>query len=211
MEDDIPLDASRRAKLSAIQETPTNESNNHGEEKQDEPKHRRLSKITAIFKGNTKTAVESKLAIDHVRAKAGSEKAKGHLGVLPKPKNLVYAGPSHFKARLDGKQGWLYITEGSRPVLSYTTHDPRPESNDVGYLEPLVSIAVEDIKKLKRATAFVSKPAEMAADWSSEKELLGSVEVEVEDGKVWRFTALPERDELFNRLVAIGEQRWKNL
>jgi len=201
--DDVPLDASPGAKLTAIQESPADKSEPHDEEQKAEPKHKRLSKITRIFKGNTKAAVESKLAIDHVRAKAGSEKAKGHLGVLPKPKNLVYAGPSHFKARLDGKQGWLYITEEARPALLYTTKDPRPNSNDANNLEPLVDIRVENIKKLKRATAFVGKPAEMAADWSSGKELLGSVEVEDGNGNMWRFTALTERDELFNRLIAL--------
>lgn len=208
---DVPLAASPAAKLSAIQESPTDKTEANAEESKAEPKHKRLSKITRIFKGNTKAVVESKLSIDHVRAKAGSDKAKGHLGVLPKPKNLVYAGPSHFKARLDGKQGWLYITEGARSVLLYTTKDPRPNSKDAGNLEPLVAIEVEGIKQLKRATAFVGKPAEMAADWSSDKELLGSVEVEDGNGKMWRFTALPERDELFNRLIALGGQKWLNL
>ncbi|KAK0124803.1 hypothetical protein ONS96_008684 [Cadophora gregata f. sp. sojae] len=207
--EDIPVGSSPSAKVSAIQESPSTQAQH--EEKKPQPKHNKLSKISRIFKGNTKTAVESKLAIDHVRAKVGSDKAKGHLGVLPKPKNLIYAGPSHFKARLDGKQGWLYITEGTQPILLYTMKDPRPNSKDSGEsLEPVVQIDVEAIKKLKRATAFVGKPAEMAAGWSSDKELLGSVEVEDGDGKMWRFTALPERDELFNRLIAVGGQRWEN-
>jgi len=63
---------------------------------------------------------------------------------------------------------------------------------------------------VKRATAFVSKPAEMAADWSEDTELLGSVEIDGE-GQTWRFTAIPERDALFNRLVAVGGQRWENM
>lgn len=207
--DSIPLDASRTDKLFAIQESPT--TNQEKEETKPEPKHKRLSKITRIFKGNTKSTVETKLAVDHIRAKAGSDKAKGHLGVLPKPKNLIYAGPSHFKARYDGKQGWLYITEGSHPLLLYTIKDPRPENMHAGNLEPAVEIDVNGIKQLKRATAFTGKAAEKAADWSSGKELLGSLEVEDGEGKLWRFTALPERDELFNRLIALGGQRWENL
>ncbi|PVH73443.1 hypothetical protein DL98DRAFT_469265 [Cadophora sp. DSE1049] len=208
--EDIPVGSSPSAKLAAIEESPSTSMESRNEEKKPGPKHKRLSKITQMFKGNTKIAVESKLAIDQVRAKAGSDKAKGHLGVLPKPKNLIYAGPSHFKARLDGKQGWLYITEGARPTLLYTTKDPRPDSKDSGNLDPIVEIDIEGIKQLKRATAFVGKPAEMVADWSSGKELLGSVEVEDVDGKMRRFTALPERDELFNRLIAVGGQRWMN-
>ncbi|KAL2066057.1 hypothetical protein VTL71DRAFT_2128 [Oculimacula yallundae] len=226
----IPIEASSAAKLSAIQEDPKSLSSSSDSDEQ-KPKHKHLSKITRIFKGNTKATVETKLAIDKVRAKAGSDKAKGHLGVLPKPENLIYAGPSHFKARLDGKQGWLCIIQdaGRNPTLVYTTNDPRPvsERGDNEHhpssdsassnpseninLHPVVEIGINGIKTLKRATAFVNKPGEMAAKWSSDKELLGSVEVEDGVGNMWRFTAIPERDELFNRLVAVGTQRWVNL
>ncbi len=89
--------------------------------------------------------------------------------------------------------------------------DPRPANMHTGNLEPVVEIDVNEIKQLKRAKAFVNKSAEMAADWSSGKELLGSVEVKDKEGKMWRFTAVPERDELFNRLIALGGQRWENL
>lgn len=205
--DDIPLDASPGEK--ALATSPPLPEADPGDNSQDEPKHKHLSKISRIFKANTKAAVETKLAADHVLATAGSEKAKGHLGVLPKTKNLIYAGPSHFKARFEGKKGWLYITETANPSLGFTTHDPRSESTES--LEPVFEIMVKDIKELKRAKAFPNKAAEMAADFSSGQELLGSVEVDDLEGKTWRFTAVPERDELFNRLVAMGGQRWENL
>jgi hypothetical protein len=64
---------------------------------------------------------------------------------------------------------------------------------------------------LKRATAFSIKAAEMAANWGTDEELLGSVEIDDGRDNTYRFTALPERDELFNRLIAIGPQRWENL
>lgn len=192
---------------------PTASVDNPPPEEKPDAKHKAMSRITRIFKGQGKAAVETKLAIDHVRAKAGSDKAKGHLGVLPKTKYLIYAGPSHFKARYDGKPGWLYITEGPRPRLLYTTKDPRPTANGepVADLQPLVDIDIEGIKKLKRATAFVSKVGEKVADFSTGKELLGSLELDDKFDKTWRFTAVPERDELFNRLVAVGSQAWTNL
>lgn len=210
--DGIPLDATREEKLHAIspepvpQETPL---------KDDEgPKHKHLSKFLRVFKGQTKAVVESKLAVDHVRAAAGSEKAKGHLGVLPKQKNLVYAGPSEFKARYSGKPGWLYITESDGPLLVFTREDPPPAgSRPSGHEE--FSIPIDEIKRLKRATAFAIKPAEKAADYSGDKKLLGSVEISMAEtnqaNDVYRFTALPGRDELFNRLVAVGPQRWENM
>jgi hypothetical protein len=210
--DEIPLDASTAEKKFAIMPDITPEKPSG---KDDEgPKHKHVSKFLRFFKGNTKAAVESKLAIDHVRAAAGSEKAKGHLGVLPKEKNLVYAGPSEFKARYSGKPGWLYITESAEPDLVFTRHDPRPAGAKSAELAEF-SIPIKEIKRLKRATAFANKPAEMAANYSEDKELLGSVEISTADtnqaNDVYRFTAIPERDELFNRLVAIGQQRWENM
>lgn len=196
--DDIQLDATD-AEIHHAVEPSGNMEKRHPQEEQDPQKHKRLSKIMRMLKGNTKAAVETKLAVDHVRAKMGSEKAKGHLGVLPKKKNLVHAGPSEYKSRYEGKRGWIYITENS--VL----FSEKDKSN------PVVEIPFVDIKALKRATAFSMKTAEIAADWGTEQELLGSVEIDGLNDKTWRFTALPERDELFNRLVAIGSQRWENV
>ncbi|RDW63676.1 hypothetical protein BP6252_11221 [Coleophoma cylindrospora] len=189
--------------MNAIEPTGLMEKSHPQQDTQEEtPKHPRLPKIMGILKGNTKARVETKLAIDQVRAKVGSKKAKGHLGVLPKEKNLVYAGPSEFKARLDGKQGWVYITDSS---LLFSTGDQGERS------EPLLEIPLDEMKALKRATAFASKSAEIAADWGTEKKLLGSVEIDDRMCKTWRLTALPERDELYNRLVAVKGYRWENV
>jgi hypothetical protein len=209
--DEIPLDASRGDKMDAVLPDPLPQDPTA---KDEGPKHKRMSKVLRFFKGETKAVVESKLAVDHVRAAAGSEKAKGHLGVLPKEKNLVYAGPSDFKARYQGKSGWLYITETEEPLLVFTRRDPRPAGAKT-VADAEVTIPIKEIKRLKRATAFASMPAEMAASYSEEKQLLGSVEISTADtdqaNDVYRFTAIPERDELFNRLVAIGQQRWENM
>lgn len=213
--DDIPLDASRAEKTYAITPNISALQNSNPKDKDEAgPKHKHVSKLLRFFKGDSKAVVESKLAVDHVRAAAGSEKAKGHLGVLPKEKNIIYAGPSEFKARYEGKPGWLYITETADPELVFTRLDPRGPGAKAPE-QAALTIPIREIKRLKRATAFASKPAEMVADYSEDKELLGSIEISTADANqandVYRFTAIPERDELFNRLVAIGQQRWENM
>ncbi|PQE27948.1 Proteasome subunit beta type protein [Rutstroemia sp. NJR-2017a BBW] len=201
--DDVPLDATDAEIQHAIHPSGIMEkSHPQPEEENEGPKHKKLSKFIRVLKGNTKASVETKMAADHIRAQVGNEKAKGHLGVLPKKKNLTYAGPSEYKARYDGKKGWLYITDMS--ILF--SHKEQGDRSSV-----VVEIPFADIKRLKRATAFSVKAAEVAADWGSDRELLGSVEIDGLNDKTWRFTALPERDELFNRLVAIGGHRWENL
>lgn len=140
----------------------------------------------------------------------GSEKAKGHLGVLPKTKDLIYAGPSEFSCRFEGKLGWVIISEsGAVPGFFFTRHDPREISKEMQ--ERVFEIKIKDIKRLKRATAFVNTAIESVAKFSSDRELLASLEVDDQDGKTWRLTAMPERDELFNRLVAMGGNSWMNM
>lgn len=210
--DEIPLDASRAEKEYAVM--PTLEPIQTPGHQDEGPKHGKLNKLLRVFKGQTKATVEAKLAIDHVRAAAGNEKAKGHLGVLPKEKNLVYAGPSEFKGRYQGKEGWLYITETAEPYLVFTKADARTAAGKSPERAEL-TIPIKEIKRLKRATAFANKPAEMVAKYSEDHDLLGSLEISTADtnqaNDVYRFTAIPERDELFNRLVAIGQQRWENM
>jgi len=231
--DQVPLSASHHEIEEAIEPSqvpngqspssqpanPNKTSQENDAEESGKPKHRHLSRIIDIFKGNTKAVVETKLAVDHVRATAGSHKARGHLGVLPEKKNLIYSGPREFIARFDGKKGWLSITSPSSSSkeerrLIFTTLNPRnqPSTIDISNQNQAEwSIEIRNIHRLKRATAFVSKMIERAVDWNEEAELLGSLEIEDEGGKTWRFTALTERDELFNRLVAVGNQKWVNM
>lgn len=209
---DLPIDGTEEEKANALSPSSPEKAHTSGnpESNNDQPKHKRLSKITRIFKGNTKTAVATKLTADRVLATAGSKRAKDHLGVLPKEKNLIYAGPSDFKARYEGKKGWIYITEEEHPILAFTTHDPQPDGSHTDF-ESELKIKVDDIKMLKRAHAFVSGVGEKAANWSGDEKLLAGLEVEDIRGDFWKFTAIPERDELFNRLVALGSQRWENM
>lgn len=206
--EDIPLDVTRPEFIDMTKPSVVEKAHSD-ENKEEEPKHKYLSKVFRLFKGNAKSVVTMKLAIDHSRAAIGSQKAKGHLGVLPKTTSIIYAGPSEFKCRFEGKQGWAVITESASPSLLFTRDDSRPRSSKK--LEPVFEIAVSDIKRVKRATAFVNTTVESVAAFCSDKELLASLEIEDEKEKTWRLTAMPERDELFNRLVAIGNQRWENM
>ncbi|KAI9653333.1 MAG: hypothetical protein M1829_001318 [Trizodia sp. TS-e1964] len=210
---DVPLGASEMEVVNAIEPSLTEKARPDGEAGSIGPtgsKHKHLSNILRVFKGSTKAAVKTKLAVDHAKAAVGSEKAKGHLGVLSKQKDLIYAGPSKFKGRFDGKEGWVLIDDSVEPHLLFTADDP-PQYGSSRDFSPASKIKIGDIKRLKRATAFSSMPGEMIAEWSTSKELLGGIEINDRFDKCWRFTALPERDELFNRLVAISSQKWENV
>jgi Protein of unknown function (DUF3292) len=209
----VPLGASRMEVAYAIQ-APAPQRGSAGKQSEDNTEgalgHKPVSKIVRLFKGSIGAAVEARLGIDRLRAAKGSEGAKDHLGVLTKVEELVYAEPSVFKARLEGKEGWVYVNGGATPGLTFSNHGPGP-SGRPEKMDPVFEIAVGDIKRLTRAKALASKPVEKSVDWSADKTLLASLDIEDPSGKTRRFTALPERDELFNRLVAIGSQKWESV
>lgn len=204
----IPLDATRAEKIAAIRpplpplsSTTSKASSNEAQV----PKHKYLSKAMRFFRKNAKVVVETKIGIDHIKAKFGDEKAQTHLGVFQAEDSLIFAGPSEYKARYQGQRGWVCINS---TTLTFMDEHESMDGN-----KKVFDIAIKDIIELQRATTFVSKIAEKAVNWSSDKVLLTALEISTRvngEEKSYNLTAIPERDELFNRLVAMGPQRWVN-
>lgn len=153
-------------------------------------------------------ASEAKMVVNRARlktnfgSKQATEKAKGEVGILPTKKNTAFAGPSKYKCHYDGKGGWLHITD---QALLFKADDST--AND----HPAVTIHFTDMKRLCRIPAAPGKVIKKMAAWAHEKDMLGSIEIEDIYGQIKIFTAMSERDELFNRLVAVGPHRWENL
>jgi hypothetical protein len=211
--DKVLLGAPRTEIAEAIQPAVPKGSTTANESGNDSPggtQHKHISKLIRLFKRTTAGAVDAKLGLDHVRAKVGSEKTKARVGAFIKPEALSYAEPEAFKARFKGENVWIYLTEGATPRVLIAHQPPKPNGKP-DKIDPTLEIPVGDIQILKRTTASVSKPTKKAVEWSSDKELLASLEFVDQSRKVWLFTALPERDELFNRLVAMGGQHWENM
>jgi len=146
-----------------------------------------------------------------VRAKAGSRPAKDHLGVVPRPGSNLTSGPVEFKARYGGRKGHVYIsTRATIPAVAFSTDSTietigAQERED---LHPLWSIAIADIVELKKFGGYGWK-AKLVVGWSLGREVADGLEIKVAGGESWRITACPLRDELFNRLVAMGGQKWE--
>lgn len=204
--DDLTVDASDVEIQDAIHGN-SNEQAVPGTEPGEPPKHRHGQHVLGFFKGSTKTGVETKLGIDKLRAKAGSTNAKDHLGILPKPSERTPTGPVDFKARYHGAKGRVYIstTNAVPSSVSFAQDGTGIASKSEG----VFNIPVGDIRELKKLGGFGWK-AKLVVGWSTGKTVADGLEIIDRNGMVWKLTAIQLRDELFNRLVAIGGQKWES-
>ncbi|KAG8157405.1 hypothetical protein KVR01_012789 [Diaporthe batatas] len=174
-------------------------SSNHG---------KKGSRILGFFKGTTKGAVKTAIGTDTVKAKAGSAKAKDRLGVIPRHQHLD--GPVEFQARHKGHKGRVYITtKATIPSVAFST-DVRSDLDEIDteHVHPAWTVAVADIVELKKIGGYGWK-AKLVVGWSTGKEVADGLEIATSKGEVFKVTACPLRNELFNRLVAMGGQKWE--
>lgn len=215
--DDAPLGATRE-EISAAAAHDGGVSAHHtdggGVDASKDSKHgKKGHKVLGAFKASLKASVASALGADHVRAAAGSAKAKQRVGVVPKPSpDLFVAGPVDFQARYQGKKGHVYIsTKATIPCVSFTTDHSVEKigTQDREDLHPVWSVAVADIKELKKIGGFGWK-AKLFVGWALERQVADGLEITTKTGEVVKVTAMMLRDELFNRLVAMGGQKWES-
>ena len=210
--DDLALDASNDEIHEAIhQDTPPADPS--GSPETEKPKHRHGERILNLFKGTAKTGVETKLGIDKVKAKIGSTNAKNHLGILPKPNEQVLSGPVDFKGRYEGGKGWVVISASNGdPILSFSRTAAANADGDPESLEPrhpIFTVKIQDIIELKKIGGLGWK-AKIAVGWATNRNVADGLEITERSGKMWKLTAMPLRNELFNRLIAIGDQKWES-
>ena len=205
---DLQLDASNEEIHNAIHADPA-ETQSLPEHTEEKPKHRHGSRILGFLKGTTKTSVETKLGVDKVRATLGSKPAQEHLGVLPTPEEQKPSGPVDFKARYKGKKGYVYIsTSATTPCVAFSDHSTEG-SGEAGGVEPVFTVAIAEIQELKKIGGLGWK-AKLIVGWATDREIADGLEIVDKRGHTWRLTALPLRDELFNRLIAIDGQKWES-
>lgn len=209
---DAPLGAAESEINDAIQKDPAAAHGTDGKDIDDSKtsKHgRKGSRILGFFKGTTKGAVKTAIGTDTIKANAGSGKAKDRLGVIPRHQHID--GPVDFQARHKGHKGRVYIsTKATIPAVAFST-DVKSDLDKIEseHVHPAWSVAVADIVELKKIGGYGWK-AKLVVGWSMGKEVADALEIVTKEGERVKITACPLRNELFNRLVAIGGQKWES-
>lgn len=171
------------------------------------------SRVLAAFKGSVKGVIETALGADHLKAKVGSSKAKQRLGVIPSNPESQLSGPVEFRCRYKGKKGHAYIsTKATIPCVSFSIDKTIGKvgtlDRDYDELHPIWSVAVADLKELKKVGGLGWK-AKLVVGWALDREIADGLEIVDKQGNNYTVTAMVLRDELFNRLIAMGGQKWE--
>lgn len=177
-----------------------------------------VSGIIGFFRRTTAFGIESKLVSARVRAALGSETAKTRIGVLSTKGHAVLpSGPTEFVARYKGKRGVALIDSSKDPPLLFFTTEPSSVLNDqrlesASHGTVRFSIPVSEIQELRKVDGLGWK-GKLIAGWAfKSKEVVdGLVLVRKGDKQeTYQLLAMPMRDELFNRLLAIDGQVWES-
>lgn len=165
------------------------------------PKKKHGRRLIGAIKSATKGGVETILGTDRLKAAAGSGHAKNRLGVLRNGPERE-AGPIAFPCRYKGKKGHAYITTtATTPALSWTT-----ERQDI---EPVWSVAIGDVQEIKKVGGLGWK-TKLVVGWATSREIADGIIITDREGKTKQLTAIALREELFNRLIAMGNQMWES-
>lgn len=131
-------------------------------------------------------------------------------------------GPTMFTARMRGKKGHvLLITSAMSPCVSFVVHNTKSSlvsfisggsqsktDIDPANLDPQFTIALNEIVALRKVGGFGWK-GKIVVGWAMGREILDGLEITDKQGKKIVLTAIRGRDELFNRLIAVGGQLWE--
>ncbi|KAI3325375.1 hypothetical protein HD806DRAFT_490178 [Xylariaceae sp. AK1471] len=161
-----------------------------------------------LARSGAKAIVKTAMGVDKMRAKAGKESAKTRLGAVPPKGKSSDNLPSVFDARYHGIPGYVYlISHIDNPYVCFSTEAPT-DGTDYQGLHPLWTVPVNDIITLNKYHGYGSK-SKLLAGWALEKEIRDGLEIVDRYGDQKVIAAMPRRDQLFNRLCAIGGQKWE--
>lgn len=184
-----------------------------GDQEVTEDKHGggKRKKLFDLFKFGARGAAKTVIAADKVRAKTGSDSAKARLGATDAPLKPALAGPLEFQCSYDGKVGFVFLTTDPGSVSLCFSEGSATDSSEFPRgkeAQPKWIVPVAGIVELNKFSGYGTK-AKMMAGWALDQAIMDGLEI-VEKGKKSRMiTAMPRRDQLFNRLCALGQQSWE--
>lgn len=168
--------------------------------------HKKPSKakrILNLVKGTAKGGVHTVLTADKAKAKAGAHHARERLGVVKGDHPLPPRGPVSFPSRYHGRKGFTYLTTtATTPAVSWA-----PESRDENTPAEW-SVTIGEIVEMRKVGGLGWK-SKLVVGWAMGSEIMDGLVIRTTAGDDLHLTAISKRDELFNRLIAMGNHMWE--
>ncbi|KFY33114.1 hypothetical protein V495_08421 [Pseudogymnoascus sp. VKM F-4514 (FW-929)] len=194
------LDASKSEIDAAVNPSAELEKEKAKAQKEEKEKPKKRGRhFVAFLRGTVRGGVETMLGADRLKAAAGAPHAKKRLGVVPSTP-LPPAGPTSFPARYKGSRGCAVLNNdnASGPVLRWTKEGGSKEwSIDIG--------GIKEVKKV----GGLGWGGKMVVGWATGREVADGMVITAAEGE-FLLTAVGMRDELFNRVVAVGDHMWES-
>lgn len=214
---DLPLNATNAELEEAMSHDPdmVDEAGGPDKEASRSNKHGKITtKALDVFRRTAKAATNTAIGINKARASVtGSNMAKSRVGAVPGHKDSSVSGPVRFAARYDGKKGYVNVlTEAVSPCVTFVK-DSTQESKEMDVAKDSDlhwTVPIQEITELKKNPGYGFK-SKLMMGWALEKEILDGLHIVDKHGTIRILTAIPQRDGLFNRLCAIGGQKWESL
>ncbi|KAF4501105.1 hypothetical protein FAGAP_2690 [Fusarium agapanthi] len=210
---DRPVGASPEEIRKAAQEEPGVVQDTGGDDHEypdRESGGKRRGKLLSIVKPVAQAAAKTVIGVNKIRAKTGTVSAKNRVGAASTRDEPSIAGPVEFTCRWEGEKGFVYLTtDTDSPCLCFSRRSVG-DSDDSGFhrILPTWTIPVNGITTLNKYSGYGAK-VKLLAGWALESEITDGLEIVESDQKSYLVTAMARRDELFNRLCAIGDQKWE--
>ncbi|RDA95994.1 hypothetical protein CP533_5911 [Ophiocordyceps camponoti-saundersi (nom. inval.)] len=171
------------------------------------------SRLFTLIKKTARGGVAAALTADRAKAVVGAKRARQRLGVVRQLSSKgdddddAKGGPIRFPARYRGRRGHAYVTStATAPALSWMSTSS--SSSGVGKSTPVWTIAIGDIDQITKVGGLGWK-SKMLVGWALDSQIVDGLVVRTKQGAEYHLTAIVVRDELFNRLIAIGSQMWE--
>lgn len=130
--------------------------------------------------------------------------------MLPKNNETETSGPVDFKGRYKGSKGWIYISTATViPTVSFSSSSTDSTGHAPEKAGAKFSVPIQDISEIKKVGGLGWK-AKIVVGWATGKTVADGMEITNKQGEVYNLTAIRLREELFNRLVAMGGQKWES-
>ncbi|KAJ4294033.1 hypothetical protein N0V90_007722 [Kalmusia sp. IMI 367209] len=178
----------------------------------------RPSRALETLRSGVKAAIKISVAVDKVKAKAGHKAAKARMGEVTSGKEGGYSSPSLYEARFEGRKGFVYIQEPTPSSLATVSFVTGPVLEDLSATthgrhdgEVMWRVVVRDIVKLVKHSGYgpTAINSKVVSTWATGRQVKDGLEIVDGDGTTWRLGAVEGRDRLFNRLCALGGQKWE--